>query len=113
MPTTLEPQATRFHNSTVIMPFIVHVQAVAGGAACRGRAHNAEPIGCPRKMLCPALCARIEQWHQSLCLWIKCCGEVLAIAMTALAGQREVVETMRSTQRTRQDTVNGKLRGTQ
>jgi len=37
---------------------------------------------------------RIEQWHHGLCLGIKRCGEVVAIAITALAGQREVVETM-------------------
>ena len=59
-----------------------------------GTFDNAEPIGCPHKMLCPALCARIEQWHHGLCLGIKHCGEVVAIAITALAGQREVVETM-------------------
>ena len=94
VPTTLEPQSPRFYNSTVIMACIVHVQAVAGGAACQSRAHNDELIGCPHKMLCPALCARIEQWHQGLRLGIKRCGEVVALAITALAGQREVVETM-------------------
>jgi hypothetical protein len=94
MPTTLEPQSPRFYNSTVIMACIVHVQAVAGGAAYQGSAHNAEPIGSPHKMLCPALCPRIAQWHHGLCVGIKRCGEVVAIAVTALAGQREVVETM-------------------
>ena len=61
--TTLEPQSPRFDNSTVIMAFVVHVRTIAGGVACRGCAYNAEPIGCPHKILCSALCARVEQWH--------------------------------------------------
>jgi hypothetical protein len=45
-------------------------------------------------MLSPALYPRIEQWHDGLCVGIKRGGEIVAIAITALAGQREVVETV-------------------
>jgi hypothetical protein len=76
------------------MACIVHVQAVAGGTAYRSRAHNAEPVGCPHKMLLPALCPRIEQRYHGLCVGIKRGGEVVAITITALAGQREIVETV-------------------
>ena len=87
VPTTFYPKSSCRNNSTVIVTFIVDIQTVAGRPTDGARAHNSYPIGCPHKLLCPVLRARIEKGDHGLRVWINARREIIAITITALTGK--------------------------
>jgi hypothetical protein len=88
VPTTSYLESSCRNNGTVIMAFSVDVQTVAGRPPDGARPHNSYPIGCPHKMLCPLLRARVEKRNRGLRAWSNAHREIVAIAITALTGKR-------------------------
>jgi hypothetical protein len=81
------PQHTGINNT-----ILIDLQALNRGSTCRGEAGKPCSIWRPRKMLCPGLCAWVEQRDRLTRLRIRCEGRIRLAQVAVRAGQTEIID---------------------